>query len=156
MKRGNYKRIWLAVILMSFWKSPVYGKPLMTPPGSLSENGTRQSGASGNMEAGSNTAPYCYTEAEVDTLIEELSQAALESIEEAAAKAAKAAALASIEREAKALADRNAALALAAQWEGACKDVKTRGVKNAVITGLVCFFGGLAIGAGTIAIVGGR
>ena len=94
-----------------------------------------------------------YTDSEVETLIDEVSQAALEAIEQAAAEAAKAAVIASLEREA-------AALREAARWrieaeirQQTIKETKKAGTKNAVIVGLVCFLGGLAVGiGGTLAI----
>ena len=94
-----------------------------------------------------------YSDLEVDQLIDEISQAALEAIEQAAGEAAKAAVLASLEREA-------AAYREAARWQleaeirqEIIKATKKTGTKNAVITGLICFLGGLAVGiGGTIAI----
>jgi hypothetical protein len=90
-----------------------------------------------------------YSEYEVDTLIEDLTGAAHEAIEQAAAEAAKAAALASLERGA-------AAIREAQRLQGENSRLKQSRVKTAVVTGLICFFGGLAIGAGTTAIFTGR
>jgi hypothetical protein len=84
----------------------------------------------------------------MDTLIEDLTVAAEEAIEKAAAEAVKATALAFLEREA-------AAMREAQQWQGEYRVAKKAGVKTAVITGVICFFGGLAVGAGTI-FIGGR
>jgi hypothetical protein len=89
-----------------------------------------------------------YSESEVDTLIEDLTGAAHEAIEQAAGEAAKAAALASLEREA-------AAIREAQRLQGENSRLKQIRVKTAVITGLICFFGGLAVGAGSIAILQG-
>jgi hypothetical protein len=85
----------------------------------------------------------------VDTLIEDLTEAAKETIDQAAAEAARAAALASLDRE-------MAALSEAQRLQGENSRLKQSRVKTAVITGVVCFFGGLAIGAGTTAIFAGR
>jgi hypothetical protein len=86
----------------------------------------------------------------VDTLIEDLTGAAHEAIEQAAAEAAKAAVLASLEREA-------AAIREAQHLQGENSRLKQSRVKTAIITGVVCFFGGLAFGAGGVAILqGGR
>jgi hypothetical protein len=74
-------------------------------------------------------------------LIEDLTVAAVEAIEQAAGDAAKAAALASVEREA-------AAVREAARLQDENSRLKQSRVKAAVITGAVCFFGGLAVGAG--------
>ncbi|GHU68913.1 hypothetical protein FACS189450_00730 [Spirochaetia bacterium] len=91
-----------------------------------------------------------FSELEVDTLIEDLTQAAEEAIEKAAAEAAKAAALASLDAQAKAWAE-------AQHWQGEYTEAKRRGFKNAVIAGVICFFSGLVIGAGSVLIIqGGR
>jgi hypothetical protein len=91
-----------------------------------------------------------YSELEVDTLIEDLTGAAHEAIEKAAAEAAKAAALASLEREAIAIRE-------AQRLQGENSRLRQSRVKTAVVTGVVCFFGGLAFGAGGVAIIqGGR
>ncbi|MDR2435183.1 MAG: ABC transporter permease, partial [Treponema sp.] len=71
------------------------------------------------------------------------------AIEQAAAEAARAAALASLEREA-------AAIREAQQLQGENSRLKQSRVKTAVVTGVICFFGGLAIGAGTTAILAGK
>jgi len=144
--RKNYRllnscgRIMTIVILMSFL-IPCRGfaeQQTEQPPNS-SESGTR-----------------FYTDLEVETLIDEISEAALEAIEQAAGEAAKAAVLSVIEREAT-------ALRLAEQWRiqaelnaMAVKEAKKAGTKNAIITGLVCLLGGLAIGIGGTLIIGGR
>jgi hypothetical protein len=87
--------------------------------------------------------------AKLDLLIEDLSEAAKEAIEKAAAEAARSAALASLNRE-------MAAMREAQRLQGENSRLKQSRVKTAVITGVVCFFGGLAIGAGTTAILVGR
>jgi hypothetical protein len=90
-----------------------------------------------------------FSEYEVDTLIEELTQAAEAAIERAAAEAAKAAALAGLEREA-------ALVREAQRWEGEYREGRSRGIRNTVITGVVCLLSGLAIGVGSVLILGGR
>jgi cob(I)alamin adenosyltransferase len=79
-------------------------------------------------------------------LIEELSEAALEAIEQAAGEAAKAATLSGIEREA-------AALHEAQNWRKQAEinvleiaKAKKAGRKNAVIAVLIGIAGGIAIG----------
>jgi hypothetical protein len=84
----------------------------------------------------------------VDTLIEDLTGAAVEAIEQAAAEAARAAALASLEREA-------AAVREAQRLHSENSRLKQSRAKTAVATGAVCFFGGLAIGAGGAMILQG-
>jgi hypothetical protein len=132
MKYRICGKIIALVILMSFWTPPVYGEPPTAQPEISTENGMRR-----------------YSEFEVDTLIEDLTVAAEEAIERAAAEAAKAAALASLEREA-------AAIREARQWEKEYRETKSRGIKNTIITGVVCFFSGLLIGGGTILRIGGK
>jgi hypothetical protein len=130
----NYKlcrRILATALLMSFWKIPVFGEPPTTPPMNSEESGMRQ-----------------YSELEVDTLIEDLTGAAHEAIEQAAAEAARAAALASLEREA-------AAIREAQRLHSENSSLKKSRVKAAVITGAVCFFGGLAAGAYGVMLIGG-
>jgi hypothetical protein len=104
-----------------------------------------QSGEAGLL--GKN-AEHFYTESEVDTLIEDLTGAAHEAIEQAAAEAAKAATLASLNRE-------MAAIAEAQHLYRENSQLKKSRIKTAVITGVICFFGGLAVGAGSIAILQG-
>ncbi|GHV80636.1 hypothetical protein AGMMS49944_24270 [Spirochaetia bacterium] len=97
-----------------------------------------------------------FSEFEVDLLIDDITTAAVEAIEQAAAEAAKAAAIAGIEREAVLLRDRAAAVREANHWKTEYKMVKGRGVRNMVITGVVCLLGGLAIGIGGGLILGRR
>jgi hypothetical protein len=124
MKYRKCGRITAIVILMSFLtRFPVYGEP----PTVQAKNST------GNEMR-------LYSEFEVDTLIEDLTGAAEEAIEKAAAEAAKATALASIDAQAKAWAE-------AQHWQGDYTEAKRRGIKNAVIAGVICFFSGLVIGA---------
>jgi hypothetical protein len=114
---------------MNFWKIPVYGEPQTTPQMDSGESGMRQ-----------------YSESEIDLLIEDLSEAAKEAIDQAAAEAARAAVLASLERE-------SAAIREAQHLQGENSRLKQSRVKTAVITGVICFFGGLALGAGGIALL---
>jgi hypothetical protein len=89
-----------------------------------------------------------YSEGEVRKIVEELSEAAEQAIEQAAAEAAKAATIAAIQREA-------AAWAEAQHWQGEYQTVKKARAKAALITGVICFLGGLAIGTGSIMILQG-
>ena len=82
-----------------------------------------------------------YSDYEIDLLIDDVSRAALEAIEQAAGEAAKAEALAMLEREA-------AALREAQRWRIEAEAVKSSGVKNAVLVGVICFLGGLVVGIG--------
>jgi hypothetical protein len=117
----------LIVMLMSFLRIPVYGEP--------STKGLIPSGGNGTK---------FYSEGEVQGMIEELTETATEAIETAAAEAAKAAALASLEREA-------AALAEAQRWEREYRGARRAGVKAAVITGVICLLSGFVAGAVVVA-----
>jgi hypothetical protein len=132
MRYRGCGKILAIVLLASFWRSPAYGGPPTAPPPSSSESGTRR-----------------FSEYEVDVLIEDLTMAAVEAIEQAAGEAAKAAALASLEREA-------AAVRKARRLQGENRRLQQSRVKTAIVTGVACFFGGLAIGAGATAILTGR
>jgi len=101
-----------------------------------------------------------YSDLEVNTLIDEVSQAALEAIEQAAGEAAQAAVLSVIEREAAALREAAFQQAEAQQWRIqaeinalAVKEAKKKGTKNTIIAGLVCFLGGITTGIIIIGVV---
>lgn len=89
-----------------------------------------------------------YTDYEVETLIEDISKAALEAIEKAAGEAAKAAVLSVVEREAAALHEAQYWRLEAERQKQTVKETKKAGVKNTIITIAVCFVGGLAVGVG--------
>jgi hypothetical protein len=149
MKLSCYKKILAIVLLMSFWKIPVFGEPPTTQTQNSEGSGTRQYVQSGEAGLPGKNAEHFYSELEVNTLIEDLTGAAHEAIEQAAAEAAKSAALASLEREA-------ATIREAQRLQGENSRLKQSRVKTAVITGMICFFGGLAVGAGGVLIIGGR
>ena len=94
-----------------------------------------------------------YSDLEVDLLIDDLTEAALEAIEQAAGEAAKAAVLAMLEREAIALRE-------AQRWKLEAENnlieitqIKKAGRKNTIIGVLLGIFGGLVVGlGGTMAI----
>ena len=139
-------RIMSIVILMSFWNYPVLGEQLTAQPLNSYESEIKR-----------------YSDYEVDTLIEELTEAALEAIEQAAAEAAKAMALTMLEREAAAMREATLQQAEALRWRleaelqlKAVKEAKRAGIKNAIIAGAVCLFGGLAVGIGGTLIIGGK
>jgi hypothetical protein len=132
MKFRNYGRITAIVILWSFLTIRVFGEQPMT---------RETDSIDGSMRY--------YSDIEVARRSEELSGAAEEAIEKAAAEGARAGILALVEREA-------AAMREAHRWEGEYRNARSAGIKGAVITGVICFFGGLALGAGTVAIMGGR
>jgi len=97
-----------------------------------------------------------YSDSEIDCLIDDISEIAIEAIEQAAAEAAKAAALAAVEREAAALRD-------AERWRREAENnlqeitqARKAGRKNTVIAALIGILGGLAVGIGGTLIIGGR
>lgn len=123
-------RITALVILVSFLTGfPVFGEPSIVQPKNSTENGMR-----------------LFSEFEVDLLIDDITTAAVEAIEQAAAEAAKAAVIAGIEREGVLVQERAAAVREAIHWKTEYKTAKGRGIRNMVITGVVCLLGGLAIG----------
>ena len=75
----------------------------------------------------------------MDLLIDEISEVALEAIEQAAGEAAKAAVLSMVEREAVMLRELQ-------RWQGEAVKTKKAGLRNAVITGLALFAGGMVLG----------
>jgi len=94
-----------------------------------------------------------YSDYEIDILIDDLTEAALEAIEQAAGEAAKAAVLSMVEREAVAL---QAELAMRREMERWRLEVeaykqeiaktKSFGIRNAIIVGLVCLGSGFITG----------
>jgi hypothetical protein len=126
--------------LGSFWRIPLYGEPQRAQTRNFGESGTRQLAQSGEAGLPGKNAEHFYPEYEVDALIEDLTGAAHEAIERAAAEAARAAALASLEREL-------AAAAEARRLQGENSRLKQSQAKMAVITGAICFLGGFALGA---------
>jgi hypothetical protein len=128
VKLKRYRKILATVLLMSFWKIPVYAEPRITQTPNSEESGTKRY---------SEYEVDCL--AELDLLIEDLTGAAQEAVEQAAVEAARAAALASLERELKAVSE-------AQRLQGENSRLKQSRVKTAIVTGVVCFFGGLATG----------
>jgi hypothetical protein len=95
-----------------------------------------------------------YSDSEVTTLIDEISAAAYEAIERAAAESAKAATLAGLEREAAILREVTLIQAEVQFWRVQAETnllgiaaAKKAGVKNAVIAGAVCLISGVLFGA---------
>jgi len=82
----------------------------------------------------------------MDLLIEDLSSAAKEAIEKAAAEAAKAAALASIEREAALLHEKADAAREAQRWRNEAETAKKDMRKASLLTGIFGLLGGLIAG----------
>jgi hypothetical protein len=88
-----------------------------------------------------------YSDLEIDLLIDDLTKVAEEAIERAAAEAAKASALASLEREAMALAE-------AQKWNRKFLDEKAKGFRNSVIAGVIGFVAGAALSGVVVIAVG--
>jgi len=125
----NCEKIIAVVLLMTFLKFPMYAEPQTEQLPNSSENETKR-----------------YSDLEVRELIDEISEAALEAIEQAAGEAAKAAVLSVLEREALALRE-------AEQWRIqadinalAVKEAKKQGVKNTIIAALIGIVGGFFVG----------
>jgi translation initiation factor 2 alpha subunit (eIF-2alpha) len=104
-----------------------------------------------------------WSDLEVDILIDEISGAAYEAIEQAAGEAARAAVLVLLEREAAALREAARQQAEAQRWRieadlhlQAVTEAKKAGVKNTILAGAICLLGGLVIGVGGTLIIGGR
>jgi hypothetical protein len=97
-----------------------------------------------------------WSDSEVDGLIEELTAAANEAVEKAAAEAAKAAVLASLEREAAVLREKALSVAEAEKWKGDYMRVKADRVKSVVLAGLIGFVSGAAVGGAVLIVAGGR
>ena len=87
-----------------------------------------------------------WSDLEVDLLIEDLSEAAIEAIERAAAEAAKAAALAAVEREAAAMREATKWRTEAYAYLDEIAGMNRAHFKNAVITGVICLLSGMAVG----------
>jgi hypothetical protein len=87
-----------------------------------------------------------YSDSEIELLIEDLTEAALEAIELAAAEAARAAYLDGVEREAELLREAARGQAEAARLRNETEQIRRTGIKNAVIAGIICFAGGLVTG----------
>ena len=96
-----------------------------------------------------------YTDLEVDLLIDEISHAAYEAIEQAAGEAARAAALAALEREAVLSRELQRWKLEADLRQQTIAETKKAGRKNAIIAGLACLLGGLALGIGGTLYIGG-
>ena len=92
----------------------------------------------------------------MDMLIDDISEAAYEAIEQAAAEAARAAALAALDREAAALREVQRWRTEFEKKEMEIKEVKRSGIKNAIITGAGCLVSGLALGVSGTLIIRGR
>ena len=139
----NCKKIIALVLLMNFLKFPMYAEQQTGQPLNLSENETR-----------------LYTDSEIDLLIDDLTVAALEAIEQAAGEAARAAFLASLEREAAAIRETAHQQAEAARWrleaelqKQALAEAKAKGRKNVWLAVGIGVVSGLAVGiTGTLLI----
>ena len=89
-----------------------------------------------------------YSDYEIDILIDEISEAAYEAIEQAAGEAAKAAILSMLEREAAALREMQRWRVEAQINHEAIQTAKSNGRKNTLIATLLGVLSGLVIGVG--------
>jgi hypothetical protein len=92
----------------------------------------------------------------VGLLVDEISEAAYEAIEQAASEAARAAAIEALEREAALLRQSQYWKNEAEKQMQEVKAAKKAGNKNTLIAALTGFLSGLALGAGGILIIGSR
>lgn len=123
MNYRNCMRTIAVVILLSFLKFPVFAEPPTEQPPISTENLTGY-----------------YSDSEIETLIEEITEAAHEAIEKAASEAAKAAMLESLERE-------TAALREVQRLRMEKENAKKAGFRNTIIAGVICLFSGFATGS---------
>ena len=144
LKYRNYVRTISIVILMSFLKYPASAEPLTEQRTNLTENSMRY-----------------YSDLEIDLLIDEITVAAREAIEQAAAEAARAASLAMLEREAAAVREAAEQRAEAQRWQKQAEInlqqiVQTRreGRKNTILGVLIGILGGLALGVSGALMIG--
>jgi anti-sigma factor RsiW len=91
--------------------------------------------------------------AQLDLLIEELTEAALKAIEIAASEAARAAILASLERETAALREAQRWRLEAETQQLAVSQAINAGRKNTVLAALIGVLGGLLVGAGGVLVI---
>jgi len=94
-----------------------------------------------------------YSDLEIELLIDELSGAALEAIEQAAGEAAKATALSMLEREAAALREAQRWRIQAEAYSLEITAIQSNARKNLVIGVLIGILGGLAVGIGGTLII---
>jgi len=136
LRLRRYTKITALVLLMSFLKFPMYAEQPMEHQTNSSESGMRY-----------------YSDLEVELLIDDLTVAALEAIEQAAGEAARAAFIASLEREAEALREAAHQQAEALRWRNEAEIIRRAGIKNTVLAAVIGILGGLAVGvAGTLII----
>ena len=139
----NYKKIIALALLTNFLKFQVFAERLTGPPPNLSESVTR-----------------LYTDSEIDLLIDDLTVAALEAVEQAAGEAARAAFLASVEREAAVLREAARQQAEAQRWrleaelrQQAMEEAKAANRKKIWLAIGISVVSGLAVGVtGTLLI----
>ena len=97
-----------------------------------------------------------YSDSEIDLLIEEITEAAHEAIEQAAGEAARAAVISMLEREVEAYREAQRWRLEAEANLLAITQAKKAGVKNAILAGAICIVTGFVLGAGGTLIIGGR
>ena len=129
LRLKRYRKILALVLLMTFWKIPIYAEPLTELLTNSSESGMRY-----------------YSDSEVQTLIDDLTEAALQSIEQAAGEAARAAFLQSLERESEAMREASRQQAENQRLRNEAEILKQTGIRNNFIVGVICFISGLVVG----------
>lgn len=112
----------------------------------MTEKETRLYGQFSNAELTSKNAEHFYTQDDIDFLVDTLSEAAYEAIELAAEEAARAAYLENLEREAQAVREAQRLIIENDLQKQVLSTAKRTGIKNAVITGIICFLSGFLLG----------
>ena len=87
-----------------------------------------------------------YTDSEIDLLIDDLTVAALEAVEQAAGEAARAAFLQRVEREALAMREVARQQAEVLRLRNEAEIIRRAGIKNTVLAAVIGILGGLAVG----------
>ena len=102
-----------------------------------------------------------YSDLEIDLLIDEITVAAREAIDQAAAEAARAASLAMLEREAAAIREAAEQRAEAQRWQIQAEinlqqitQTRREGRKNTILGVAIGILGGLALGVGGALFIG--
>ena len=96
-----------------------------------------------------------WNDLEVELLIDEISQAAYEAIEQAASEAARSAILASLERETSAIREAQRWRLEAELRQQAITEAKKAGRKNTLLGVVIGILGGLVVGVTGTLIIGG-
>jgi hypothetical protein len=138
-KFENCGKMLLFLLLMNYLICQVFGEQPTEQPQSFYENETR-----------------LYNDYEIGQLIEELTEAALESIEQAASDAARAAILTSLERETAAIREAKRWRIEAETLSQGIMQTRRDGWKNTLLGVAIGILSGLALGVSGTLFIGGK